>query len=130
MKKSIVLLVLMGVCLVSLVAGFVLGQFSFLAVNQGVQIETGRMNMIVFFKPEANEKNDKLIKEVGVASLSLYSEALTACLNEPENLEKINSMEILANFVAGSCLVNAMRPRVKDKQEKSEKKSSDYKRNL
>jgi hypothetical protein len=130
MKKSIVPLVLMGVCLISLIAGFALGQLSFLAINQGVQIETGRMQMIVFFKPEASEKNDELIKDIGVVSLRFYSEALTACLNEPEKTEKINSTRILGDFVAGSCLVNSLRPRIKDKQEKSEKKSTDEKFSL
>jgi hypothetical protein len=126
MKKSIVPLVLMGICLVSLIAGFVLGQLTFLAVNQGVQIETKSMRIIVAFKPEASD----LMKDIGVASLRFYSEVLTVCINEPDNLEKVNSIKILGDFVAGSCLVNALRPRIKEKKEKSDEKGSGEKRSL
>lgn len=123
MKKFGVLLILMGGCIVFLIIGFSLGQLTSVATSQGIRIETKSMKIMVTFKPEASD----LMKDIGAASLRFYSEVLTVCLNESENLEKINSTRVLANFVAGSCFVNALRPRIKEREKNLDKKGFDGK---
>ena len=123
MKRSKALLILAGVCLASLIGGFLLGQHNFVS-DQGALIETRSMKVSLSFSPETSA----LAKEIGTASLRFYVDALTACLNEPENLEKINSIKVLSDFVVGSCMVNALRPRIKgpppNSDEKTEKKNT------
>lgn len=119
MKKSRVLFIFIGGFLFALGAGFLLGQIALVSNGQVVLIETDSMLAAVKFKPGS----DDLVKDLGSASLRFYMDALSACLGEPEKMDKIASIKVLGDFVFASCMVNMLRPRVK----KPEKNTSDEK---
>ena len=125
MKKFGVPLIFIGGCLLFLIVGFSLGQLSAFVTSPGFQIETRSMQIRVAFKPETSE----LEQDISAASLCYYLKVLTACLNEPENSEKINSTRILEGFISDSCLVNALRSRG-EKHKSPSKRDSDAKHNL
>ncbi len=124
MKIFKVLLILMGVCIVSLTVGFSLGLRTSIATSHVIQINTKSMWMGVTFKPETSD----LAKDIGVASLLAYLEVLTACLNEPGDLEKIKSTGVLTEFIIGSYVVNALRPGSRRKKRKQMKRAAARKR--
>lgn len=115
MKKFLFSLLFMGGCLVFLVIGFFSGQLASLAANQGIQVETKSIRMKIVFKSEASNAE----KDISAASLDLYANVLSLCLNEPEELEKLKSAEILAEFVAKSGMLNFLRSRIREEKKKN-----------
>jgi hypothetical protein len=114
MKKFFFSLLFMGGCLVFLFIGFFSGQFASLAANQGIQVETKSMQMKIVFKSEASNVE----KAISAASLNLYANVLSLCLNEPEEVEKVKSAETLAEFVAKSGMLNFLRSRIREEKKK------------
>jgi hypothetical protein len=127
MKKFFFCLLFLGGCLFFLFIGFFSGQLTSLAVDQGIQVETKRLRMTIVFKSEASDVE----KSIGASSMSLYAEALSLCLKEPEDLNKVESAGILAEYVAKSAMLNFLRSRIREEKEKiPEEKSSGGEHNL
>jgi len=120
MKKFFFCLLFMGGCLVFLVIGFFSGQLASLAANQGIQVETKSLRMMIVFKSEASD----IEKSIGASSMSLYAEALSACLKEPEDLNKVESAGILTEYVAKSAMFNFLRSRIREEKKKISDKNS------
>ena len=114
MKKFFLGLLFMGGCLTFLVIGFFSGQLASLTTNQGIQVETKSMRMKIVFKTEASNVE----KAICAASLNLYANVLSLCLNEPEEVEKVKSAEILAEFVTKSGMLNFLRSRIREEKKK------------
>lgn len=115
MKKFFYSLLFIGGCLFFFIIGFSSGQLTFLAANQGIQVETENLRMKIIFKSEAGSVE----KSICTASLRLYADVLSLCLSEPEDLEKVISAEILAEFVAKSGILNILRSRIREEKKKT-----------
>lgn len=127
MKKFFFGLLFIGSCLVFLGVGFFSGFLTSLAVNQGIQVETKRLRMTIVFKSEASDVE----KSIGASSMSLYAEALSLCLKEPEDLNKVESAGILTEYVARSAMLNFLRSRIREEKKNiPDEKSSGGKHNL
>jgi len=126
MNKFFLSLLFMGGCLVFLVMGFSSGQLASLAANQGIQVETKSLRMKIVFKAEASE----LEKTISAASLDLYANVLSLCLNEPGELEKIASAQILGENVTKSWMLNTLRSQIKKKKSNPEEGIPDGKKVL
>lgn|GEM_PF-2519381 len=107
--------IFIGGFLFTLAVGFILGQTFLVSTGKVVFFETDNMVAAVKFKPGS----DDLMRDLGSASLRFYLDALSACLGEPEKVDKITSTQVLSDFVFGSCMVNMVSPKARSKEKKT-----------